>query len=318
MSDTTDNGEEQGLSASEAAELRRQLADAKSTAAVHESRFRSADHARRQAEMANMSAQERALVSAQESCDTTLESREGEIQSYEDQIAQLADEPGHGKEIAQLNRKMAEAVTEVSDLKRRKQYLANEREKFKGAQPSDAADDPNDRALPNGQKLSNFGPKTQAWLIAHPKAFEDARYFGRAVAAAVKAVQAEGIPDQSDKYFEFIEKELGDEPAQSRQAAEADQDDDEGDDILPAEPKPDRPQHRAAGPGSIGAAPPTRTTPSGSGNGGRRRQAALTAEQREVADNLYSAMPNAADRYVKYAENLQIMTARNPGHFASH
>lgn len=282
--------------------------------------------ARVSAERANMSAQERALASEEDASEQKLASLETELQTCEDEIARLADEPGHGKEIAALNRKMAESTANLVREKDRKAYLTGQREKFKKqaeAEPTKTADGGEDEVLANGSKLSSYGPKTQDWLKAHPKVFKDSRYLARAIAAAIEATGAEGIKDQSEEYFDFIDGKLGES---RRAAAEEHPESDEGEDGEEIEiaadrravetHEPERPQTRAAGPGSMsGPAAPTRNTPNTGGNGGQRKKAALTSEEREVADALYGAIRNPADRYVKYAENKKIMETRETGHF---
>lgn len=271
----------------------------------------------RTAEMANMSAQERALVSDQEANESKIESMESELQSMEDEIARLADEPGHGKEIAALNRKMAVTSAKLETEQNRKAFLAGEREKFKKQSEAPAGGD--DRVLANGSKLSGYGPKTQAWLEAHPRAFSDNHYLQRAIIAAQEAVNVEGIADQSPEYFAHIEKKLG-ETKQSEQVESDDEDGEEEEEIqAPVQERytPEKPQGRAAGPGSFAAAP-ARQVPHGSGSGNRGgRQPALSAEEREVALALYSNDPKMsdADKLKAYADGKRFMAERVPGYF---
>lgn len=304
------------------AELKRQLAESKAEAGTAKAQLRTESEKRRNAELQNMSAQERALVSDQEACDSRIEAMEGEAQSYEDQIAQFAEEPGHGKEIAALSRKLAQVSAKLETENNRKTFLAGQREKMKAQPKPDASDNGNERVLANGSKLSAYGAKTQAWLEAHPKAFTDARYLNKAILAAQEATGVEGIDDQSPDYFAFIEEKLGERAAPK---TDGDQDD-QGEDFEPVPPaaehrtidrqsyEPEKPQQRAAGPGSMAVAP-TRQVPVGNGGGSNRRQPALNAEEREVADALYASLP-AAERYVKYAEGKRYMRERNGGHFA--
>ena len=308
------------------AELRRQLAEMTAEANTAKAQLRSEAERRRSAELQNMSAQERALVSEQEACDSRIEAMESEAQSYEDQIAQLADEPGHGKEIAALNRKLAAVSAKLETETNRKSFLAGQREKMKAQpKPEDGADGGNGRVLANGSKLSQYGAKTQAWLEAHPKAFTDARYLNKAILAAQEATAIEGIADQSPEYFAFIEEKLGERQVQQPQSDDTDETD-EGDELpVPAAAEhrtidhqsyePEKPQQRAAGPGSM-AAVPTRNVPQGGNGGGNRRTPTLNAEEREVADALYAHLP-AAERYVRYAQGKSYMKQRNSGHFVS-
>ena len=94
------------------AELRRQLDAANAEKETYRAQASTETQRRREAEKANMGAQERALVSELESSESRLESLEGDLNSMEEQIARLSDEPGQGKEVAKLNRRMAEAAAE--------------------------------------------------------------------------------------------------------------------------------------------------------------------------------------------------------------
>lgn len=271
----------------------------------------------KKARLATMSADERALVSAQEANEATLNSLESEASSIEDQIATLADEPGHGKEIAALTRKLSTLSADLVDEGKKKKWLEGQRAKFT-ERAAETAEDPNDKTLANGSKLSAYGQKTQAWLLAHPKAFTDSRYMARAIAAAIKATGGEGIADQSAEYFKFIEDELGETPAPTEE--EEVPADEEGEEIAqPARQtqeryEPEKPQARAAGGGSVAAV--VQTALRSSSTGGARRTPALTAAQKEVADSLYGSMP-AAERYIHYAKMDTFMKNRETGHFRS-
>lgn len=331
--DTTDNDQDRGISATEAADLRRLLSEANNRAASAERTASEATRARRQAELASMSAEEKAVATAQDACESELSSLEAEASGYEREIAAMADEPGHGKEIADLTRKLSRAESALGRAAERKEFLAAERDRVTGQnkkarERAEQDDTGSDMALPNGSRLSQYGPQTQSWMQAHPRIFTDQQYFARAVRYATEATDDLGIKDQSAEYFRHIEEKLG-EATPARRAAESDEDE-EGEDLgndnrrgagEESEERytPERPQTRAAGPGSMAAAaPPSRRVPQGGGNGGRQVKAKLSAEEREVADNLYADMRNPADRYAKYAENKAIMNNREPQHFTRH
>lgn len=299
------------------AALKAELEQLRSESAAAKAEVLEARKARREAEFQNMSAQERAIASDQDACESNLRALESEAQSYEDQIAALADEPGHGREIAALNRKLATVSANLVREGDRKTWLAAQREKASAAskKQSEAPSD-DSPVLANGSRLSQYGPRTQAWIEAHPKAFTDRRYLQSAILAAQKATQVEGLKDESDEYFRFIEEEIGDAPPAAPAPAPEEDDPDVGEEIAPAEVnyQPEKPQPRAAGPGSIAAAPPTRSIPAAAG-GAPRRAPTLTAEEREVALSLYPNIKNPADKLVAYAEGKKLMAQRANHHF---
>lgn len=306
------------------AAMKAELEQLRSEKGMLTAEVREARTAKRNAELQNMSAQERAVVSEQEACESRLSSLESEAQSYEDQIAQLADEPGHGRDIAVLNRKLATVSANLVREADRKAYLASQREKVTASNKERAAaPSENDRVLANGSRMSQYGPRTQAWLEAHPKTFSDSRYMKLAILAAQKATEIEGIKDESDEYFRFVEKELG-EGQEADVEVDNQVDPDAGEEIAVEPPartiqtyEPERPQSRAAGPGSMAAAPPTRQIPAG-GGGGPRRAPSLTSEEREVALSLYPHLKSDADKLVAYAEGKKMMSSRQNKHFVSH
>lgn len=316
----TDNGANSGTE--DLAALRAELADLKAGKASTDAELRQARGALRTAELSRMSADERAIVSDQEACDARLESMEGEATSIEDQIAQLADEPGHGKEIAVLTRKLSTLSANLVDENRRKAYLAGQREKVtnQNKQHREAAPADGERLLANGIVFSKLAAPTQAWLEKRPKAFTDARYAKLLVNTAQRAVDIEGLADNSPEFFRFIEDEMGEGAADTTTTDDIDED--EGEEIA-ADPThesytPERPQSRAAGPGAMSsAAPPTRQAPAG-GSGGPRRAPTLSAEEREAALNIYSHLNiSDADKIVKYATGKKYMKDRQNLHFGN-
>jgi hypothetical protein len=172
------------------------------------------------------------------------------------------------------------------------------------------------RKLANGAPLSNFPPKTQAFIERHPKAFTDPAYLQKAIAAAGAAINLENLPDESDEYFAYIEEKLG-ERAAAAPATKAAPTDDLGVDILEVAHTPANPQPPAAGPGAmsrIAAAPPTRSTPTGTGSP-RVGVTRLSAQEAEVARELYPGL-SQQDAYQKYAQGKQYMKERATGYFA--
>lgn len=334
-SDTTQD-EQGGLSAAEAAELRRQLAAAQSTISARDTELGTERKRRRDAEFAGMSAQEQAIVSQQEACDGEISSLQSEADALENQIATLADEPGNGKQIAELTRKLSRAETNLSRAEERKQWLSGQREQVttRNKETREAAtredQQPTGRKMANGFPYDNFPPKTKAWVDAHPQAFTDKTYWDRVIRFAQEAGQDYGFADESPEYFSHIERRLGEVSGTRRASQQDDPEDDqqddepeEGEDLPEEVPQrrvaesytPERPQERAAGPGSM-AARPSRQVPQGGGNNGNRRVSArLTAQEREAADSLYGNIANPADRYQAYADGKKYMAERQPGHF---
>lgn len=314
-SDTTDD----------VTELKRQLAEANARASSAEGEASTYRSKARDAELSAMSADERALVSQQEATDSNLTALESEMTGYENEIAALADEPGHGKEIAALNRKLASTAAKVETETNRKTYLAGLREQAKGRTASKTAEHTaSDTAekVADGTPLNAFGAPTQAWLKARPAMFTDRRLFKTAKVAAIEAIEVEGLADQSPEYFRFIEAKIGE-----GQQAEQEEDQEEGEEVEAQEQQeqrrpgseeryePEKPQHRAAGPGAMSAAPPSSQRLAPSGDGKPTRKPALSSQEREVADALYSSERNPAERYRKYAHNRDVMNGREPAHF---
>lgn len=307
----------------DAAELRRQLEEMKAERDTYRVQAQSETTKRREAEKANMSSQERALVTEMESTDSRIESLEGDLTNLEEKMAAAADEPGNGKVVAQISRQMAAKEAELREMNARKGLLADARTKMTDAHKTAPADDAGGKKLANGLELSRLSPKTQAWCENHPKIFTDIRYAKQAVIAAQEAVDVEGLEDQSAEYFRFIEGKLGISaaPVQNSDDDEEEESDEEGEEIEAATPAPSResyapekPQTRAAGPGSMAAAP-SRSVPSGSG-GGNRRAPSLTSEEKEVALNLYSHLNiSDADKLKRYADAKKYMKDRPTQHF---
>lgn len=305
----------------DAAELRRQLAEAQADRDTYKSQAQTATGRAREAEMANMGAQERALVADQEACAGRIEAFENELSSMEAEIGRLADEPGHGAEVAKLTRQMGATAAKLETETNRKTWLDGKREEFKTRKEAKPEADTGEDKTANGTSISTFGPKTQAFIRANPRLLTDLAYYNRAVAAATAATGLENLKDQSPEYFSFIEEKLG-----IRQASEQDEgeeeEEDEGEDVVDdaatrrahEQGRAVREQPRAAGEGSI--APVIRQTPHGSG-GGNRRTPTLSAEEKEVALSLYAHIPNIsdADKLKRYADGRKYMKERANMHF---
>lgn len=298
------------------AEMKAQMAELQGRLSSAEADLGRERTGRAAAEQKSMSEAERRLRAELNSSDTLLESMASEADTIEGQIAALSDLPGNGKEIAALTRKLSVLSARTETETGRKAWLNGEVEKAKAAPAREAAPAAGE-VLASGVKLSTLSPKVQAWFRARPKAFTDSHYLDKVIAAANYAANVKGIPVESDPYFLFVEQETGE--ATQRQPVEHD---DEGDDLgiatadspysqtaAPAadlDQRVERPQPRAAGPGSMAAAtPPSRSVPVGAGGRPSNRQPLLSSDQREAADGLYGHITDPKERYLKYADNLE-------------
>ena len=126
-----------------------------------------------------------------------------------------------------------------------------------------------ERAEPvkSSDPLASYTPKTRQWIEKNPEFLSDKRFYTKAVAAHQLA-EAEGIPVESDKYFEYIENIVRPKKAE----------------IIHDEPKEKRI-----------SAPPSR----GTTNTRNDAQKPLTAEEREYAVSIFNNM-SQADAEVEY------------------
>lgn len=309
--DANSGSEDIAAMRAELAELRAGKAQADGEVATYRTKLR-------ESELAKMSAQERAILADQETNAANLAALETEASDIERQIAILADEPGHGAEIGKLTRQIAGIETKLSKETDRKAWLETQREKVtnQNKQTREAAPAAGVKLLANGLDTTQFSAKTKAWLDQRPKVYTDTKYANLVHIAAQKAVRAEGLAEDSPEYFRFVEDELKESPT-----VENDDDGEEEEEIGTATPEresyaAERPQHRAAGPGSMSSAPPTRQTPAGGNGGANRRQISLSADEREAALNIYSHLNiSDADKLVKYSEGKKYMAQRNNSHF---
>ena len=318
----------------ELAQLRAEMAELRGRVSSAESTAQSERQMRLKAEEATMSEAERRLRSDFTNSENLISTLNSEADGLEDRIAELSDEPGHGKEIAKMNRRLADIAADRRAETDKKNWLAGQIEKAKteGTKRTEAA---GREALANGTPLAELDPRAAAWIRAHPKAMNDPAYLNRVIAAGNYAINVEGIEANSPDYFAFVEDKIGDARQTARQPARDRED--EGEDIA-ADPVRDRaspysrtkeqdggdldyrvakPQTAAAGRGSLAAVPVTRTAPGGTGTGRGRREPLLTPEQREVADTIYSHIANPADRYLHYSDSKKFMDDRRNGNFAA-
>jgi chromosome segregation ATPase len=311
----TDNVEVTADKPDELASLRSEMEQMKRELAASRAEKSAESDRRTQAEQRALSAEERRIMAEETACKSTIDSYNTEADNIEAEISRLADEPGHGAEIAKLNRRLSSITAKVQTEEQRQQWLAGQRERAKAEAAAPADTGPK---LANGTPLSQFQPVVQQWFKDHPRTLTDETYLKKAIAAASYARDVHGLVENTPEYFEFVEREADGRPAAQPQRRAA-QEDEEGEEL---ETTVQRPQTRAAGPGAMreamaAVAPPSRTAASQSGTGSRR-QPLLTAEEKEVADSLFAdRFANPADRYVHYADRKKMMMARKPGQFGA-
>lgn len=290
-------------------ELRRQLEEERTRRRSLETVAETERKGRIAAERKHMSAAEQNILQAQDACEGQIVALDNEAAALEDRYAELADQPGNGKELAKISRRQGEIAAELNTAKQKKTWLEGQRAQFKKTDAAPTTTAASGKVLANGAPIENFGPRTQAFMERHPKVFTDTAYLQRAIAAANSAI-ADGHADESDEYFDAIAQKLEGKPATTAPAAR--QNDDDGEEIVTD--RPERTSSRAAGPGSMSALPASRTTPTGTQRSGGARKPTLSQEEREVAIALNPGL-SEADAIVKYAEHKDFMAKRNPQHF---
>lgn len=301
----------------EAQKLTRENAELKAALNAANSRADTAERGQGEAQRGAMTETQRRIAAELSSCKTQIESLDAEADSIEAQIATLSDEPGHGKEIAALNRKLAENVSERREQKNRETYFTGQATK---AQKD--AEAPPVRLLANGNPITAFDATAQAWIEKHPACFTDKAYFNRVIAAAQAAINLEGLAQNSPEFFAYVEEKAEQRAAATQRQARTEAAEEETDSPY-SQPTPaqgddlyrvSKPQTPAAGRGSMAAvASPSRTQPGETSVGGRRVPA-LSADEKSVADDLYGDLA-PLDRYKKYAEGKAYMASRPARHF---
>lgn len=306
---TPNDREELARLKAEMADMQGRLSTAESVAAEERGR-------RVKAEESTMSEAERHLRTQLSASETLITNLDSEADGLEERIAQLSDEPGHGKEIAKMSRRLSEIAADKRAESDKKNWLAGNIEKVKGERTTRAAAPATRQTLADGTLLSDIPPASAEWARRHPKMMNDPAYMRRVVAAAGYAENLKGLKVGTPEYYAEIEDQIG-------EGHQSQRDDREGDDLDTSRQTEQRraspysttkeqggdldynvekSQQRAAGGGT--STPPSRRVPDGSNrDSGNRRQPMLSSEEREVADSLYSHIPNEADRYVKYSDN---------------
>lgn len=309
MADEALSGEDKA--SDELKAMRAELAEMRTALQMERTGRQTAETGKAHAERRVLSEAEQRLLAQEQAADASIAGMESEAEALEGQIGVLADEPGHGKEIAALNRKLSTISAKIETASNQKTYLAAQRERAKKQAETPAADA--SPKLADGRSLSGFSPKVQTWFHEHPRVFSDQIYLKKAIAAAISATDIDGLAAESPEYFARVEEVMGerqatlrategDRPSADQPYSRTTQSDGEE---LGHEVK--NPQSRAAGPGAI-AAPVSRVAAT-SANSPNRRAPSLTAEEREVADVLLSHVP-VKDRYTRYADDREFMKQR--------
>lgn len=218
-----------------------------------------------------------------------MEAQEALARTAEDAYARHA-EAGDWKEAGRAQRQIAEATARLTNLRGQHDYLENNKERLVPPVAAPRREAPR----PSGDRISELvggqlAPGEREWLQQRPKFLDDSSYRGQ-VFGASQVANSRGLARGSEAYFREMEKILG-----------------EGADTRAADPTPvQRGQ-------SSDMTPQRRVSPGAAPTGGR--EVKLTADQAEIADGMYGQpnsdnyLPNPADRYQKYYDNMERMRA---------
>ena len=207
-----------------------------------------------------------------------LSAAEAEAESAERDYAEAAQN-GEWAVAAKAQRKMAAAETKAAQFRNQKDYLETNKAKLTAVQPQPSRSDSSDKYAGVVQGLQQ---KEREWLDQRPQFLNDPKYRTK-VFGASQIADAEHGRGSAD-YFRRMEELLG----ESRSEAE-----------------PER--EPAKRPMSSDMAPQRRATPNAAPAGAREIR--LTADQVEIANALYPDISDQAERYKKYADNLERMKA---------
>ncbi len=225
-----------------------------------------------------------------------IAAQKGVIESAEDAYARFA-EVGDWKEAAKAQRSMSEAASRITNLEAKQEFLETNKERLLAPPPK-----PERREVqPVVQQQDRLGvlvkdlqPAERVWLEKRPKFIDDAGYRNQ-VFGASQIATGRGYARGSEPYFREMEQILqeGETPRQTEPVRQVEQ------------------RERQERELSSDIAPQRRVSP-GAEPRGSAREIKLTADEAEVADNLYGDpnsgadfIPNQADRYKKYFENKE-------------
>lgn len=220
----------------------------------------------RQAQKADMNTQQANLYTISSAIDA--QKREVEIQK-----ATLAAALSNGdhQQAAEIQYAMSETSSRLQQLQLGKEALEKEIKNPPQKQYQAPVD-------PVEQFASQLSPRSAAWVRAHPQCVTDPRLQQKMIAAHNIAV-ADGIPADSDDYFQFVEDTLKISPKRQEAQESAMSD--------------------ASAPVQRRTAPPA-TPVSRSGTGTGRQTARLTKEEAEMA----KMMGQTPEEYAKHKLEL--------------
>lgn len=202
-----------------------------------------------------------------------------------------------------------QAMTDTSialrDLNEGKQALAERQRETRDKAKSAAEAKPTEVADPFEKYVSQFGPREQEWLRAHPEAVNTPRLNKEVLWAHDEAVEQK-IKPGTDEYFAFLDKTMG---YDAKTEAETDDENDDptheesnvGEDevvVDTAKPKP-----VAAQPAKKVAAPVSRDTNVVTRQEDGKYQVRLTAEQKQFAIDLGMSPTAYAKQLVRIKSN---------------
>lgn len=202
---------------------------------------------------------------------------ESQITSQKDALSLLrrdyksAMEAGDFDRAGEISEHLGRTSARLENLETSRSFLDDQRKNPPKPDTSQPRQDQNrpqqldwNRSWSSGefdQALRTLTPQTASWVRQHPQFGTDVQ-FRRQVQAAHNLASAKGYPQDTDGYFDFINKTVGiDQPELPRAAA-------------PSQPSLGRT------PGASAAAPPSRSVPGASTN---PRHIQLTPEEREIA-----------------------------------
>ena len=165
---------------------------------------------------------------------------------------------GDNEQAANIAYAMSETAAKLNQLRLGKESLEN--------QPPQRVQPMERRTDPVEEFASQLSPRSADWVRAHPQCVTDPRLMTKMIAAHNIAV-ADGIPADSEEYFEFVEDTLKMNPRRAEPVYDAE----------PALSAASAPTQRRASPAA------TPVSRSGNGTGTPTNRATLTREQADMA-----------------------------------
>lgn len=165
---------------------------------------------------------------------------------------------GDNEQAANIAYAMSETAAKLNQLRLGKESLES--------QPQQRVQPMERRMDPVEEFASQLSPRSADWVRAHPQCVTDPRLMTKMIAAHNIAV-ADGIPADSEEYFEFVEDTLKMTPRRAEPVYDAE----------PALSAASAPTQRRASPAA------TPVSRSGNGTGTPANRATLTREQADMA-----------------------------------